>query len=284
MNIVNNQQALRQQVVALRGQAQQLREMAKYADGKAYKQDLDKARQLIDEANVLERRAGILVQPIKKVARIIVTNDQRRALLVKKINTARRQLGWDDEAWETIKFVHGQCQSIAKAAQPPATMAQLEAILNHARACGFKDSYKKANGQRSQPLSQASQTKLLRGLWLEMHTLGAVRDPDENALCHWVMSTRKGGEKSGNVTTNLAFLEWCGDDLQAIERLKQWRLRWLKSGQMTCPECGRSFKPTDKQARAFGKIACEAHTPAVAYHFIPPEPKTVPPEKGGMGG
>ncbi|MDD5276757.1 MAG: regulatory protein GemA [Methylovulum sp.] len=202
------------------------------------------------------------------------TETDRRAALVKKINTARRQLGWDDAAWETIKFMHGNCQSIAKDAQPQASMAQLEAIMGHARACGFKDTYQKAAGKRSAPLSQAKQAKLLRGLWLELHTLGAVQDPDETALCRWVMTTRKGAVQGGHVTTNLAFLEWRGDDLhQAIERLKQWRLRWLRSGKMACPECGKAFKPTDKQARAFGKIACQAHTPDVAYVFIPPVAK-----------
>jgi len=201
------------------------------------------------------------------------TETDRRAALVKKINTARHQLGWNDDAWEAIKWVHGNCRSIAKAATPPATLQQLEAILNHARACGFKDSYKKTNGKRSQPLSQNKQAKMLRGLWLELHTLGAVQDPDEAVLCRWVMSTRKGAVQTGHVTTNLAFLEWRGDDLhQAIERLKQWRLRWLKSGHLLCPECRRAFRATDKQARAFGKIACQAHTPPVAYRFMPPAP------------
>jgi len=265
----------------LRQHAARLRQFAQYADGPAYHQDLAEAARLDNEAKALERPpVGYAFMP----QRVPRTEAQRRAALVKKINTARRQLGWDDAAWEAIKWVHGQCRSIAKDADPQATLAQLEAIMNHARACGFKDSYKKANGQRSGPLSQDKQAKMLRGLWLELHSLGAVQDPDESALCRWVMTTKKGAVQVGHVTTNLAFLEWRGDDLhQAIERLKQWRLRWLKSGQFACPVCGKAFTPTDKQARAFGKIACQAHRPDVAYVFIPPVAKNGPLPQRGEG-
>lgn len=202
----------------------------------------------------------------------------QRAALVKKINTARSQLGWDEETWAAVKSTHGNCLSIAASATPPATVAQLQAILDHARTCGFKDRYRQRNGTLSQPLAQDAQAKRLRALWLEMHTLGAVQDAEETALCHWIMTTKKGAVQTGHVTTSISILPTADID-NAIGRLKQWRIRWLKSGILACPECGKAFTPTDKQVRAVGKIACEAHIPPITYQFVPPA-STPSPGKG----
>lgn len=203
-------------------------------------------------------------------ARFARSRAELRAKLVTKIQTAFSQLGWDEETIAQTKRAIGQCESLSKNANPPADIHQLEAILEHLRLHGFKDTYKRADGKQSQPLSQEAQAKLLRGLWLEMHTLGAVKSPDESSLCKWAINSREGAVKSDSVTTSLSLMPSLQLD-QAIERLKKWRERWMMSGKLVCPQCQRSFQPTPRQVRAFGKIACDAHKTPVAYLFIPPK-------------
>ncbi len=179
--------------------------------------------------------------------------DLKKAL-VQKCNVARHQLGWDEDTWLAVKHNHGGADSLTQM-----DIGELEAVLGHARRCGFKDRYKKADGAKSRALSQESQAKKLRAIWLEMHGLGLVRSPDESALCSWVANSR-----SPNVTTSLDLLGI--DQLSdGIERLKQWRARELMKGEAYCPVCQKPFKLSLKQAKAFGRIACDVHQKPIAY-------------------
>jgi hypothetical protein len=68
------------------------------------------------------------------------------------------------------------------------------------------------------------------------------------------------------VTTDLALLS--PQQLHdGVERLKKWRERELMKGELHCPNCGRHFPPSPKQARAFPHLACDGHEPAVRYRW-----------------
>lgn len=60
------------------------------------------------------------------------------------------------------------------------------------------------------------QSKMVRGLWIDLHTLGEVRDPSEKALNNFVKRM-----------TRIADLHWCNDNHKhtVIEALKDMRAR-----------------------------------------------------------
>lgn len=195
-------------------------------------------------------------------ARFAVNQEAERKRLIRLCNVAAGELKWKkNDVWEDVKLTHGGQVSLADM-----DVGGLEKVLAFAKSKGFKIRHKKAGGKSSRPLSQDAQARMLRGLWLEMHSLGFVRAPDESALCAWEVSSREGGERGGNVATDLKFLT--GEQLDsAIERLKKWRRREIMKGEIFCPECGQSFRPSPKQADAFGRIACDAHQLPVPYGF-----------------
>lgn len=188
-------------------------------------------------------------------AAFAVQQEGERARLVRLCNIAASQLGWKaSDLWETIKQEHGGAASLTEMDVP-----DLERILTFARSKGWKPKHTRTDGKMSRALDQAAQARMLRGLWLEMHGLGIVRQPDESALCQWVSNSR-----SANVTTDLALLS--GQQLdEAINRLRKFREREIMAGEMYCPTCGKAFRPTPKQARALGKLLCDGHVPAVLY-------------------
>jgi phage gp16-like protein len=138
---------------------------------------------------------------------------------------------------------------------------ELESVLERMKQSGFKVRHKRTGGGKSRPLSQDKTAGKIRAIWLELHGLGIARDRNESALCSWASNSR-----SENVTTDMSLMD--GDGLAStLERLKQWRLRMLQKGQLFCPQCGHTFRPTKKQASAWPKIACDAHEPPVAYQW-----------------
>jgi len=66
------------------------------------------------------------------------------------------------------------------------------------------------------PQAADDQSKMMRGLWLELHDLGYVRDASEAALMAWVKRE-----------TGVAALQWLNTKQAqtTIEKLKQWRQR-----------------------------------------------------------
>ena len=73
-----------------------------------------------------------------------------------------------------------------------------------------------AKAKTTRKLADDDQSKMIRGIWIELHHLGAVRDSSETALASYVKRM-----------TRVSALQWL-DVKQAqlvIEALKKWRQR-----------------------------------------------------------
>jgi phage gp16-like protein len=68
----------------------------------------------------------------------------------------------------------------------------------------------------SRRLADDDKSKMCRGLWIDLHTLAAVRNSSEKALNSYVLRM-----------TKVADLSWCSDQQKyvVIEALKDWRAR-----------------------------------------------------------
>lgn len=87
-------------------------------------------------------------------------------------------------------------------------------VIDHLKAKGAK--FAPAKKARATRLDNAPQSKMIRGLWIELHELGAVRDPSEAALCSYVKRM-----------TRVERLEWLNGKQMGtvIESLKKWLRR-----------------------------------------------------------
>ena len=127
--------------------------------------------------------------------------------LIKLIQIAKRQLNMDDATYRSILREIGNADSSTKM-----SVSNLELVLEHMKKCGFEVvPNKKRTG--SIRLASDAQSRMIRGLWLELYQLGAVRDPSEYALTRYVK----------RITGN-DLLQWTSgeDKSQVIETLKKW--------------------------------------------------------------
>lgn len=95
-------------------------------------------------------------------------------------------------------------------------------VLDHLNGLMKSRGLKLTSNKPSRPLAADPQSKKIRALWLEMHTLGIIKNSDESALCAFVKRE-----------TGVAALQWLkpAQASQVIERLKQWLLRADKKAQ-----------------------------------------------------
>lgn len=190
-------------------------------------------------------------------AQFAANQEAERRRFLKLVNTAAAQLGWRKTgAWQVVKAEVGFYGSAADA-----DIEQLEAILEHAKKCGFKVQHKASGGGKSRPIDRTDPARKLRKLWLRGHALGIIKSPDESALCSWASNSR-----AANVT---ALLEAFGpkDWEDAIERLKKWLYRDLQQGGLHCPNGHRSaVGRTDATALIWEKpVHCpHCRTPVLA--------------------
>lgn len=87
----------------------------------------------------------------------------------------------------------------------------------------------------TRPLADDDQSKMIRGLWIELHQLGAVRDPSEAALASYAKRMAR-----------VQALQWLTvkQAQTMIEALKQWRervrwerfMKWLPTSGFPCPD------------------------------------------------
>lgn len=130
----------------------------------------------------------------------------RRADLA-KIHMAKKALGWDDGQYREILWSVCRARSSAEL-----DFAGRKRMLDHLAKCGWKA----RPGGTGRSLAADPQSKMIRGLWLELHEMGYVRDPSEAALSSWLRRE-----------TRVQALQWL-EPVQAqrtIEKLKQWRDR-----------------------------------------------------------
>jgi phage gp16-like protein len=95
------------------------------------------------------------------------------------------------------------------------TIPKLDMVLDRLKAKGFKVVPKTKSPQKKPPrkLADDPQSRLIRHLWLSLHTAGKVRDPSEQALAKYAARL-----------TKVEQLQWL-DGKQAavvIESLKDW--------------------------------------------------------------
>jgi len=133
---------------------------------------------------------------------------QHRTGLIRLIHVARRDLAMADDSYRNIV---AQCAN-GKTSSGDCDVAELEAVLKHLKACGFKVK-PKAGGR---PLADDGQSRKMRALWLELHAAGKVRDPSEAALAAFCKRH-----------TGVEALQWltAAQASRLIEHLKQWQRR-----------------------------------------------------------
>lgn len=145
------------------------------------------------------------------------TAAQKKARLIKLIHVAKGQLMLGDADYRALLANASGGKTSSKAL----TLAQLETVLRHMKAQGFVVT-RKAGGLpvRDAAAGVDGQIRKIRALWLDLHRLGAVRDPSETALAKFCKRM-----------TGVDYHGWLGTDKASdvIEHLKQWRHRVERS-------------------------------------------------------
>lgn len=152
--------------------------------------------------------------------------DPRRARLIKLIHVARRELQMLDDDYRMM--LANMPALGGRTSSADLSIKGLELVLAALKARGFKIKIKpvKAAAPRpraqSIPLADDPQSKLIRHLWLELHTAGAVRDPSERALAAYVCRIAK-----------IEALQWLNTQQASIviETLKKWLARTITSAK-----------------------------------------------------
>lgn len=146
--------------------------------------------------------------------------DKFRPEELAKIHIARKDLGLSDDLYRDILREAGKVESAADL-----DWRGRAAVLARFKELGWKATAgKKAAkpGKTSRPLADDPQSKMMRGLWIELHQLGAVRDPSEAALAAFAKRHTKVDD-----------LSWASGKKasKVIEALKDWRARTLLKNQ-----------------------------------------------------
>lgn len=136
-------------------------------------------------------------------------SSDQRARLIKLIHVARRELAMQDEDYRTMLANLPQLEGATSSAS--LSIPKLKVVLETLKRKGFKvvPKNKKPQGK----LADDPQSKLIRHLWLSLHSAGKVRDSSEQALAKYVARLTKVDQ-----------LQWL-DGKQAttvIESLKSW--------------------------------------------------------------
>ncbi|WP_448511732.1 gp16 family protein [Photorhabdus laumondii] len=130
--------------------------------------------------------------------------------LIQLIHIARSDLKLDEDTYRQMLL-----SETGKASTREMDIPQLTRVLEAMKTRGFKiKSFRKS--KTSHPLDSHPQSKKIRALWLEMASIGIVRNGSEQALAHWIK--RK---------TNIDGLQWLDSDQASsiIEKLKKWQNR-----------------------------------------------------------
>ena len=145
-----------------------------------------------------------------------------RQARIKAICAMQRQLGMDED---TLRAMFREVTG--KSSRKDMTLPELTAVRDRLVQAGAKLT---APGGGGRALAADEPAKKLRALWLRGVALGILRDPSESALASWASNSR-----SPNVT---ALLHSFGpaDWTAAIEQLKKWLTREVRSGMVVCEE------------------------------------------------
>lgn len=137
---------------------------------------------------------------------------------IKKIHTLKGALQLDDETYRAILGGYGVKTSTKLSISKADDL--IGDLTKKASAAGVWENRKPAaKAKAARKLADDDQSRMIRGIWIELHQLGAVRDPSETALASYVRRM-----------TGVQALQWL-DVKQAqtvIEALKKWRKRVQK--------------------------------------------------------
>lgn len=143
--------------------------------------------------------------------------------LIAKIHIAKKQLGLDDELYRSI--LADKANGLTSCAEM--NLKQLEAVLDHFKAKGFK-AIKSPKGRRMSPPSgnaKLPEIDKIRAIWITMGQHGIVKDASETALNAYVKRmTAKQNQGNG-----IASVAWLNNATchTVLEALKQWHRRIL---------------------------------------------------------
>lgn len=139
-----------------------------------------------------------------------------RLRYIKLIHVARREMRMDDETYRLM--LSGMTGLDGATSTADLSVPNLQRVLEQLKQRGFKPRPNKAG---TRPRANDEQSRKIRSLWLELHDLGAVRDPSEEALASFVKSMTK---VSALLWLNVAQAS------RVIENLKQWQHRVTNKG------------------------------------------------------
>ncbi len=135
----------------------------------------------------------------------------RRGMLA-KVHVAIKAVGMTDDEYRGVLRDRFDVDSSAEL-----TNGQLHTLLAICRAHGFQDAPgTKAKVKPKVELASDGQSKMIRGLWLELRDAGVLRDPSEQGLATFIKRQ-----------TGVERLEWLSTSKasQVIEALKAWVAR-----------------------------------------------------------
>jgi len=152
--------------------------------------------------------------------------DPQRARLIRLIHVGRREIGMDEESYRLM--LANMPALGGRTSSADVGIKGLELILDQLKARGFKPRAKAPKSKpklltsHDRPLADDAQSKMIRGLWLELHEMGEVRDSSEKALAAYVLRIAK-----------IQALQWLDIEgaSKVIETLKKWRSRTIKKGE-----------------------------------------------------
>lgn len=149
-----------------------------------------------------------------KTAKTTVRKSSGAALA--KIHIAKQQLEMEDSDYRTL------LQRVAGVnSSKDLNGLGVSQVLAEFKRLGFTEKPKKPQTRKMADFPQAT---MIRGLWLELHKLGYVRDPSEQALAGFVkrMTTSSAKQEVG-----VDALQWvtAAQASKLIEELKKWRGR-----------------------------------------------------------
>lgn len=142
------------------------------------------------------------------------TAAQKKARLIKLLHVAKGELMMADEDYRVL-LANVSC---GKTSSTKLSLDELELAMRAMKARGFVVRAPAAGGKKDIPVFEpqrdmAGQIKKIRALWLQLHRLGAVRNPSELALARFVERM-----------TGTAYQGWLDVDgaSKVIEHLKKW--------------------------------------------------------------
>jgi len=141
-----------------------------------------------------------------------MTPASQRSHLIRLIHVAKRDLCLTDDVYRDMLQHAVGASSVAKL-----SVRQLEQVLSTLKSRGFvikKAAKRVAADKPEQPVDRHS--RMVRELWIELHSLGAVRDSTEAALNGFVRRM-----------VGVDALQWLSNKQTSdvIEHLKKWRSR-----------------------------------------------------------